>query len=271
MRYGCCVNMIARDPYGIGFDWIPELGALGFDYIDLPMAQMMALDDGDFRKLVAEPLQASGLPCACVNNLFPAGIRLTGPDADPVEAMRYARRAFARAAELGATKAVFGSSGARNVPLRWLMGDAAEQLSQLLSMLAVPAEENGITLVLEPLNRGESNILTSIAECVRLCKDLDEDNVQMLADYYHMALSGEGPMDLFVTTARLRHVHIARPLGRLVPDPGDNEDYWAFFSMLKRIGYDEDISIEAYAPEDTAETMKKGVAYLRMIEKTGRA
>ena len=270
MRYGYCVSMIAKDPYGIGYDWIPELASLGFDYIDLPMAQMMQLDDGDFRRLVVEPLRASGLPCSCVNNLFPAGIRLTGPGVDPMEALSYARRAFARAAELGATKAVFGSSGARNVPLRWLQGDAAEQLSQLLSILAVPAEENGITMVLEPLNRGESNILTSIAECVRLCKDLGEDSVQMLVDYYHMALSGEGPMDLIVTLSRLKHVHIARPLGRLVPDAGDNEDYWAFFSMLKKTAYDGDISIEAYAPENTAETIQKSVSYLRTIEKTGR-
>ena len=167
---------------------------------------------------------------------------------------------------------MFGSSGARNVPMRWLMGDAAEQLSQMLALLAVPAEDSGITLVLEPLNRGESNILTSIAEGVRLCKDLDEDNIQMLADYYHMALSGEGPMDLIIATARLQHVHIARPLGRALPLPGDNEDYWAFFSMLKRTGYDGDISIEAYAPEeDRAEAIRRSLAFLRAVENTGKA
>ena len=43
MRFGYCVNMLARDEYGVGYEWIPRLAALGYDYIDLPMAQMMAM------------------------------------------------------------------------------------------------------------------------------------------------------------------------------------------------------------------------------------
>ena len=41
MRYGYCVNMLAEDTYGVGYAWIPRLAGLGFDYVDLPMAQMM--------------------------------------------------------------------------------------------------------------------------------------------------------------------------------------------------------------------------------------
>ncbi len=263
MRFGYCVNMIAADPHGVGYDWIPQLAALGFDYIDLPMAQMMALDDGAFRALVADPLAASGLPCVCVNNLFPASIRLTGPDADWNAALRYAEKAFSRAEILGARRAVFGSSGARNVPLFWPGEQATTQLAEFLGLLADRAATHDVTLVLEPLNRGESNILTNIAESVRLCRQVSHPAVQMLADYYHMSLSGEAPSDLVLTAGRLRHVHIARPLGRGLPTEGDGEDYHTFLSMLETIGYVGGVSIEAYAPEHTAEAIRTSLAYLR--------
>lgn len=263
MRFGCCVNMIAQDPHGIGAHWIETLAALGFDYVDLPMAQMMELSDGDFERLVLAPLKASELPCVCTNNLFPASLRLTGPDADHAAALSYAERAFTRAEMLGATRAVFGSSGARNLPPFWRHEDGTAQLAALLHSLAPLAAQHGVTLVIEPLNRGESNILTSLSEGAALCRALDDPAVRMLADTYHMALSGENAESLRVVRGLLRHVHIACPLGRVMPSAGDGVDYAAFFSALRAIGYDGEITIEAYAPCDTEKTLGATLAYLR--------
>lgn len=51
MRYGYCVNMLAEDTYGVGYAWIPRLAGLGFDYVDLPMAQMVNMVTRTFRSL----------------------------------------------------------------------------------------------------------------------------------------------------------------------------------------------------------------------------
>lgn len=265
MRYGYCVNMLAEDTYGVGYAWIPRLAGLGFDYVDLPMAQMMNMDNTDFQELVAAPLKASGLPCVCVNNLFPASIRLTGPEAVQSTALDYCRRAFERAAALGASRAVFGSSGARNVPLHWPHEQALLQLAELLTQLGGVAKEYGITLVIEPLNRGESNIITSIAEGLRLCKTAAHENVQMLVDFYHMSLSGEDASAGAAATGALRHVHLARPLGRGLPCPGDGEDYAGFFAALQSAGYDGELSIEAYAHACTAQDITNTLHYLRSL------
>lgn len=263
MRYGYCVNMLAQDSFGVGYEWIPALKEAGFDYVDLPMAQMMQMDGDVFRSHVLSVLQSTGLPCACVNNFFPATIRLTGPDAAHADALDYCRRAFERAAALGARRAVFGSSGARNVPFGWPRAEAYRQLTELLGNLAPLALTYGITLVIEPLNRGESNVITSIADGVRLCDRVSSEAVQMLADFYHMSLSGERAEEVGRAGATLRHVHIARPLGRGLPLPGDGEDYAAFFGALRAIGYEGDVSMEAYAPADTAQAIKSSLVYLR--------
>ena len=267
MRYGCCVNMLARDEYRVGFDWIEILPGLGFDYVDLPIAQMMDMDEASFAEKIVRPLRSSGIPCVCVNNLFPASIRLTGPDADFGAALDYIRRALDRAARLGAVKAVFGSSGARNVPFGFPHAEAARQLCEVLQKIAEPAREYGVTYVIEPLNKLESNILNGIAESQALCEAANDPQVKMLADTYHMALCGETPKDVLRTRGSLRHVHLARPLGRGMPTPGDGEDYASFFGALRTIGYDEDISIEAYAPSDPENELKTALDYLKAIEK----
>ena len=44
---------------------------------------------------------------------------------------------------------------------------------------------------IEPLNRQESNIVNSVAEGLALMRRVKRDEVQILADYYHMALESE--------------------------------------------------------------------------------
>lgn len=52
MRFGCCLNMIAKGPDGTGIEYIEALAKAGFDYAELPLAEMMALPDGQFQELV---------------------------------------------------------------------------------------------------------------------------------------------------------------------------------------------------------------------------
>jgi len=263
MRFGYCVNMLAEDPAGVGYDWIARLAELGFDYVDLPMAQMMVLSDEEFESLVLRPLRESGLPCVCSNNLFPASHLLTGPDADHDAAYAYCEKAFSRAAQLGASRLVFGSSGARNVPFGFPREEAARQLAALLTRLSPLAHQYGLTMVLEPLNRAESNILTSIRESVALCRAVHQPTVRMLVDSYHMSLSGETAADVAQTTGMLQHVHIARPLGRGLPCEGDGEDYPAFFRALRAAGYDDAVSMEAYLENQAADAIAASLRYLR--------
>ena len=51
MKLGCCTNLIARTSDGIGLEFIEKLAEIGFDYAELPLAEMMALSDDDFSKL----------------------------------------------------------------------------------------------------------------------------------------------------------------------------------------------------------------------------
>lgn len=257
--------MIAKDAAGIGFDHIPMLKRLGFDYVELPLAQMMALDDEAFRQGPLAALEASGLPCLSCNNFFPAAHQLTGPEADWPRALAYAEQALARAAALGAKRVVFGSSGARNAPLGFSIDKAHDQLAELLPQLGDLAAKHGITLVIEHLNAAESNLVNSFAAGLALAKRVNHPNVAALADFYHLRLAGEKVEGILEGRGRLEHVHLARVLNRSLPLPGDEEDYAALFQAFKDIGYDGTVSIEAYMPGQTEEDLAVSLANLRSL------
>lgn len=267
MKFGYCVNMLSLPGSDMsGREWIAAMGKLGFDYVELPLAQMMAYDDQDFVELFVKPLNESGLECHCCNNFFPASIRLTGPDFDPAIVEDYARRAMARAQRLGAKKIVFGSSGARNYPAGFPREEAQAQFRQVLNLLQPIAQEYGITLVMEHLNKLESNLLNSLHEGVELVNEVQLSQVRCLLDNYHMMLAGGDVSNILEAKGLLRHVHLARVLGRSLPTEGDEVDWQGVFAALKEIGYDEDCSIEAYVPVENREALiGEALRFLRSI------
>ena len=253
MKFGCCLNMVATQSDGTGIEWIETLAECGYDYVEMPTAQMMALDDGQFAALKAR-IAAAGVPCETSNNFFPTTLRLTGPDVDMDAIMDYVRRALARAEQLGVQYMVFGSGPAKHVPDGFPMEEGYRQVVQLLKNVAPVAREHGVTIVIEPLRKPECNLINSFAEGVQLAKDVDDPNVRVLVDFYHLTEENEPVRHLLEDgRAFLRHVHFANPTGRVYPVSADEADYRPFIDALKEIGYDLHVSCEAYAPNGFAQ------------------
>ena len=267
MKFGYCVNMLSLPGSdGSGHEFIPMIAGIGFDYVELPMAQMMLYGDEDFERLFVRPLQNSGIPCRCCNNFLPAGIRLTGPDADHEAALRYAEKALGRAAALKAEKIVFGSAGARNYPLGFSREKAEGQIMAFLRGLDPLISACPVTIVLEHLNRLESNLLNSLGEGIRMRRELNLPYVQNLLDVYHLTLAGETAETVLAAGEHLRHVHIARTLGRSLPRQGDECDWQELFSVLNKISYDGDVSVEAYAPVENRESsIRESLLFLKSL------
>jgi len=230
-----------RDPVGI--EVAEDLAALGYDYIDLSMRDVTALSAAGLDQLEAR-LQRAGLACEACNNFFPAEVRLTGPAADLPAALRFAEKAFAAAARLGVSVVVFGSSGARNVPVGFPADAAWAQLRTLLVALAPRAEVHGITVAIEHLNRGESNIINTVAEGWRMAREVEHPRVRLLIDAYHMLVENESPAILTEVASAIAHVHIAQKTERLFPANADAA-LTDFFRHLLATGYAGRCSVEA--------------------------
>lgn len=247
LRFGCCGSMIApaSDPVGIAI--VQDLAAFGYDYIELSLRDLDALPSPTLTAHFAR-LERSGLACEVCNNFFPPEIPLTGPAADLPAALRYAEHALATAARVGASVVIFGSSGARNVPAGFPFDQAWVQLRTLLTTLAPIAARHRITIAIEHLNRGESNILNTVAETSRLAQEVAHPHVRLLIDAYHLLVENESLTILAQVAPAIAHVHVAQGTDRLFPT-GRDTALADFFSALRATGYTQRCSVEAY-PHD---------------------
>lgn len=245
MKLGCCLNMLGTPEDDIGQRWIASVKAAGYDYVELPLAQVMALSSQGFEILLHRMAQM-GISCESCNNFFPASVRLTGPDADTARIIRYVDKALERACRLGAKVIVFGSSGAKNVPDGFPMETAFYQIVEVLQMIGPKARQAGIEIVIEPLNRLESNIITNLTEGADLMRQVADSQVSLLVDYYHYTMEHETLSTLKQYLPLIHHVHFAEPDGRVIPT-APQKSYAPFFSALMDGNYNGRVSIEGYS------------------------
>jgi sugar phosphate isomerase/epimerase len=238
MRFGVCCPP----------EMIPAAAAAGFEFWEGTVGACLKprADDAAFAEALAQ-LRRAALPCPVVNGFVPADLKITGPAADLSALRQYATTACRRAEQAGVRIIVFGSGGARQVPDGFDRDRARGQLLEFGRMLAPVAERHGVTVVVEPLNRAECNILTTVTEAAALVRDLAHPAVRLLVDAYHFLKDGDSLADLAACADLLRHVHIAT-VPRRLPPGAEPTDFTGFFEVLLKAGYAEGLSIEGAIP-----------------------
>ena len=226
----------------------------GYDYLETSLAGLAAMSETDFNNAVKLADSARIRVEAC-NGMLPASVRVTGPDVSAQKIHDYLDLAFSRARRLGVEVVVFGSAGARNVPDGFDTGLAWRQICNFLRIAQGHAQDYGITIAIEPLRRGESNIINLVSEAVALSAILQLPNVKALGDTYHMAMCSEPLGALTMAGPLLAHVHTANALGRVLPKAGDGEDYSGIFRALKAAGYEGRVSCEASCQDFEADAL----------------
>lgn len=250
MRFGCCLNMVSNEEdKGTGIRFIEKLAEIGYDYVELPLAEMSMLSDEEFDALVKR-VEATSIRCEVCNNFFPKFFRLTGETVDYDAILAYVEMALGRAERLGVSYVIFGSGPAKNVPEGFPMEKGYQQVVELLKKVDPIAKKHGITIAIEPLRRPECNLINSFKEGCQLAKDAACENVRVLVDYYHLSEEQEPVANVAAEGKEfLRHVHFANPNGRVFPKDASESDYRSFFDALKAADYDARVSNEAFSDD----------------------
>jgi sugar phosphate isomerase/epimerase len=191
----------------------------------------------------AAALRNCGFPMPAANVLLPAALKCSGPDIDYARLDQYAHTVFRRAKEIGMTLIVFGSAGARMVPEGFPIAKGFEQYVDILRQFGPLAEENGVTLVVEPLNRGECNLINTIAEGAEAVRRANISGVKLLVDIFHMLRNGESPDDILKVGPLIRHAHVAENKDRAAPGT-NGDDFRPYLRALRRVGYNDRLALE---------------------------
>jgi D-psicose/D-tagatose/L-ribulose 3-epimerase len=238
-----------------------DVKGAGADFLEVQIQTLTQPNVPDEEWKGVEMARSLPLPILAGNVLLPGGLRVTGPDVDHEVQKEYLTRLMARAGLCGLKTIVFGSGAARKVPDEFSHDVAWHQVIDFSKLAVEAAAANGITVVAEPLNRGESNVLNSVDEGARLVEAVAHPNFQLLVDSYHFWLEEDSLDDLKRRMPMIRHVHVADKVGRVFPGESGVADYRPFFAVIKAAGYDGPISIEAMG--DVKVVGKRSLDYLR--------
>ena len=229
---------------------IDEVAQAGFDYLEPPVSAAAAWTEEEFKENL-EKVQNASIPVPAFNVLFPKTLQLLSPETTDQQIIDYLRPALARVQKLGGKVVVFGSGASRKRPENMPYGEAFRRLVEVTRVIGFVAGEYGITIVIEPLNRSETNMINSVAEGADLAAAVDHPQVKLLADYYHIAVEHHAPEDL-ARLGGIAHCHIATEIGRRAPQEAE-AGFSKMFSAMKQTGYAGLVSVEGKADDLSVE------------------
>lgn len=252
MRWSCSVSMMFREhPVR---ERIAAARAAGFDGVEI---QVPAEADAD---VWAAAQAGGGIPVALMNvdlgDFLAGGAGLSGVPGREAAFRAAAEDALALAPRVGCTHLHLG-------PSRVAEGSSREAglavLEANLAWLAPRAQQRGVQLLVEPLNRVETPtaLLARLDEAVDFITSVRARGLPLALqfDAYHVAANGEDPAQAFERVRELvAHVQFADHPGRKPPGAGQL-DFDRLMRCLRAAGYDGWCGAEYLAPSGAAATL----------------
>ncbi len=142
--------------------------------------------------------------------------------------------------------------------------ESRAMFQNILSDLADTAAAYGIRIVMEPLNRYETDCLYTVEETLALIETLGYANLGVLPDTYHLNIEESSLTDCFrraMAANRLWHIHLGDN-NRLPPGQG-HIDFAAIVSTLADIGYKDYLSAELLPRPDPDTAGRQTIDFMR--------
>ena len=253
---------------GIRTDFVnlPEIWPLGFDYVELPLNALAALNETDFQAFL-DYAEGSRIRVAACSDLLPEDLPITGDGVNATALHGYLKHALGRAQQLGVKTLALDGAKSRQVPLEGDFPFAWRQLGNFLRLIQGHARDCGMTVALEPLRKSDCNLLNLVSEATLIAGLLQLSSVAVCANFGSMGMASESLSALRRAAPLLKHVHVENALTRALPKPGDGEDYGRLLETLRDIGYAGGVTLCGSITEEYAEDAGIALQYMRETDK----
>ncbi|MDQ5810667.1 MAG: sugar phosphate isomerase/epimerase [Actinomycetota bacterium] len=228
-------------------EWTPEAaekvirGAseAGLDFVEIPLLHPESMDVSGTRDL----LDRYGIGCTCSLGLPKAAHLPFAPDA----AERFLRTAVDVTAALGSdalSGAIYTHLGTltRKPPTE----DELAAVARVIKGVARYAAQRDVSLGIEAINRYETYLINLASQADAMLDRIDEPNVFVHLDTYHMNIEEKGFYDpIVVSGSRMQYIHLSES-DRGTPGTG-NVHWDEVFRGLGAVGYNGRLVMESFA------------------------
>jgi sugar phosphate isomerase/epimerase len=242
LRFGICNETFGNRPFA---EACQSAKAAGFTGIEIAPHTLKA-EPASLRKMMRD----EGLVFIGLHSLLsaPAGLHITTADA----AVR--RRSWDHLTQLVDVCSSLGSSGVMVLGSgkqrsAWSGGtsiaEASKRLEDGLAALAPIAHARGVTVLLEPLSPGNSDVINTIEDAAAVVERVSNPGLSTMLDTHNTTAEKVPAAELLAKYFRvIRHVHVTEANGR---HPGTgNFDFTSVLRALERLNYKHWVSVEVF-------------------------
>ena len=226
---------------------IPKAAELGFHGIELALKS----DDAIRKSILDRLLDKNSLEVSCISTgqvFSVSGLYFTHPDKEKrkelIETFKgfiYLAKNYGGFVNIGRARGFYSDTQTKNEVERIFI-----EIARVICDIAEPFE---VKLLLEPVNRYETNFINTVEDGVRMLKKIKRDNIYLMPDVFHMNI--EDPK-IGATLAKynflIKYIHFADS-NRMAPGKG-HLDFAEIFSNLKKVSYNGWISVEILPKPD---------------------
>ena len=242
MKYGMNLLLWTTDVDETHTPILEQLKEWGYDGVELPIFEL----DPDRFARVGKTLDEIGLERTAVT--------VCTPDANPISPSADIREAGLNRLKLAID--VCQAAGATHLcgPIHSAIGefsgsgptaDEWEHGKETLAKAADYAQQAGVMLTVEYLNRFECYFLNCAEDCARFIREVDHPALRMMYDTFHANIEEKDLATAIRCCAEQTvHVHISEN-DRSTPGEG-HVDWDTTFATLKEVGYDGWMVVEAF-------------------------
>ncbi len=251
-------DMLSNVPLSVKFERARDAG---FDGIDL-RGDLLTRRVDVIRRLSEQ----TGIRTSSIYSRL--GISLVSRNIDiRREAMSILRHRIRDTHQVGATKLiVVPIFGAPQITVQRENGIRDIELSLLLVLLdelSEYADRYDVDVVLEPLNRDETHLLTSPSETATLCERIGNGRVKTMVDFYHIDRNGQELVEeIEGAKESLALIHLSNRNRKLPGPVGVN--FRSGIECLKRIGYNGLLGFECSGPF-TVDELRASNSWVRKL------
>ncbi len=243
-----------------------EIKKIGYDFAEGYFRGVTVLTEDDFRK-TCELQKESSVAVEVFNGIFANDIPLYGGKESDALITEYLEKGFYRTKMLGGEITVFGSGAARRIPDGMEKERAKDRFAHVLYLAGDIAKKNDMTLALEPLRYFETNFINTLRDGVDICAYTAHPNVGITLDFFHFYSNGEDLATVPEAKPYLMHTHLARPNpDRKAPTVADMQECGKWAEVLRTIGYDRRISLEAVFSNDLIGDCEKAYPVMQLFQ-----
>ncbi len=244
---------------------IAQSKAAGYDYIEIALLDPDAVDAALTKRLLAE----YELDAHCSLGLSLDADISSDDAAVAARGEALLQKALACASEFGARYMVGVLYSALAKYMRPSTGRGRANCVAALKRLARDARGRGITLGLEVVNRYETNVINTAREALALLAEIDEPNVGVHLDTYHMNIE-EDDMASPVRACgdRLVYVHIGESHRGYLGS--GSVDFAPFFRALREERYAGPIAFESFSSAIVSPALSNTLGVWRNLWTDGR-